>query len=705
MSILFSVFLAIPCLIPACWRLFTHSISQPAGILSDLGVALILYAILWRSPRWLKALLLTFWALTQIMAQELMAAMQRLPSWQDLQYLVDPTFVKNTTAGLHFAHPGLALVFLLASLAATLVPPCHPRWTKLMSCLLAGILLLGLHYPSSRTLGSQSIAARYNPLHWFIADAFSKYFTAEVPGLSVADLPNSLKTLDLDGKKLLPKGKAKNVLIVILEGIPGISLAENRRVMHVTDEPYQMDRLAKSTSDGMLVPDFVDHSHQTIRGLYAIHCGDFSKLSYEMPKAMELQNNPERAGQCLPAQMSRQGWQSHYLQGAGLQFMNKERAMPTMGFQHVHGLEWFTDRTETDFIWGTTDNDFFKGAKKYIGELQAANQPWLLSLLTVATHQPFSATDEQAKKYGSRLSATLALLDEAVSTFIDGLRQDGVLKDTLVIITSDESHGADGAEWYSSWGLAIVLTPEQELLPRIKKGTYGLVDIEASVLDYFNLPMPPDVIGRSIFRDYSNSRDMVSYTSNKLRWQTADDILYECGRDNTCRKMQNQHIVGPRPEAYEQDSENSVGRLFGLAKVLDHKISGNKQKQVLQFASGEIRQLPEKIKSEWTDNLTGAQYLDFPAKSRIHVDIQLKAVTAAPEGIQLKLTFRQFEMEVGGIEHPPFPLLHAGEEAHIQFDFENPTARQAFSFHLVGEGRNSSIQLQKFAVTIVREKG
>ncbi|TKB26985.1 LTA synthase family protein [Desulfopila sp. IMCC35006] len=705
MSIILSLFLAVPCFFPACWRILTNSITQPAGLLSDLGLGLILYGVVWRSPRWVKAFLLVFWALTQIMSQELMAAMKRLPSWQDLQYLVDPTFVKNTTAGMHLANPGFTLIFVLLTATAILVPPRRPGWGKTTSCLLAGLLLLGLHYPVSRALGNQSVAARYNPLHWFITDASAKLFSAEVKGLSVADLPSSLKTVDLDGKRLLAKGRAKNVLIVILEGVPGIAFPEIRREMHVEDIPFQMDKLSKSTLDGMLVPDFVDHSHQTIRGLYAIHCGDFSKFSYEMPKAMELQNNPDRAAECLPAQLERQGWQSHYLQGAGLQFMNKERAMPTMGFQHVHGVEWFTERTETDFIWGTTDGDFFKGAKKYIGELQAANKPWFLSLLTVATHQPFSATDEQAKKYGSRLNATMALLDESVATFVDGLRRDGVLEDTLVIITSDESHGADGADWYSSWGLGIVLTPEHELLPRIKKGTYGLVDIEASVLDYFNLPMPPSIIGRSIFRDYNSARDMVSYTSSKLRWQTADNFLYECGRDDTCRKIKNQKIIGPRPEAYEQDTENRAGRLFGLATVLDHKLAGQQQKQVLQFASGEIRQLPEKIKSEWTDNLTGAQYLDFPAKSKIHVDIKLKALTAPPEGIQMKLTLRQFEKEAGDIKHPQFPLLHAGEEGHIQFDFQNQKARQAFSFHLVGEGLNSSIQLQKFAVTIDREKG
>ncbi len=640
----------------------------------------------------------------QIMSQELMATMQRLPSWQDMQYLLDPTFVKNTTAGFHLAHPGFVLAFLLVTAVAVVLPVRRLGWGKIIASLVTGCLLLGLHSPVNRALSDQSVAARYNALHWMVTDASARQFSDKVAGLSAADLPQNLRIVDLGGAKLLPEetGGAKNVLLVILEGIPGIYFPEIREEMGVTGQMFQMDKLAASTSGGMLVADFVAHSHQTIRGLYALHCGDFSKFSYEMPKAMELQDNPDRAAECLPAQMSMRGWQSHYLQGAGLQFMNKERAMPIMGFEHVHGVEWFTERTENDFIWGTSDADFFTGARKYIGNLQAAEKPWLLSLLTVATHQPFAATDAQAEKYaGSRKIATVALLDEAVAAFIDGLRRDRVLDDTLVIITSDESHGEEGADWYSSWGFAIVLAPEQEKLPRMKKGTYGLVDIEASVLDYFNLPMPPSIIGRSIFRDYSTGRDMVSYTSSKLRWQTAENSLFECGRDGNCRKIKG-GLIGLRPEVFEEDTENSAGRFFGLATVLDHKLSSQKEKLVLQFAGGEIRKLPEKVKNEWTDNLIGAQYLDFPAKSTVHVDIRLKAMTVQHEGVQLKLTLRQFEKEVTTIDYPPFPLLHSGEESHIEFAFNNTEARQAFSFHLVGEGRDSTIQFEKFAVTIQR---
>jgi hypothetical protein len=161
-------------------------------------------------------------------------------------------------------------------------------------------------------------------------------------------------------------------------------------------------------------------------------------------------------------------------------------------------------------------------------------------------------------------------------------------------------------------------------------------------------------------------------------------------------------ILHPRRDQARRDEANSATRLFGLASLLDRKLTVGIETQSLQFGHGEIRPLPEKIKNEWTDNLVGAQYLDFPKNSRVDVDIRLKAVTAEEAGVQLKLVLRQFEKEVTTIPFTPCPLLKTGEECHIKFAFDNPQARKAFSFHLVGEGKNSSIQLENFEVTINR---
>ena len=666
-------------------------------------MGLLIFGLALYLPRLPRVVLIALWALFQAGSQELLAAMQRLPSWQDFHYLTDPAFVQNSVQGYHLSAPVLSGVLLGAVVAAGFVkverPPIRLFFVGL--ALFGG--LLAVQTQLSRQDVGASIAARYNPLHWLVADAMVAPSPTRLADLPLDALPESLRTLDLSGTSVLAgPGRAKNVLIVVMEGMPGLYYPEIREAMGVDSSPFDLKGLVASTKDAMLVPDFVAHSHQTIRGLYSMLCGDFSKFSYEMSKAFEVENNPERAGQCLPAQMAKQGWTTHYLQGAGLAFMSKDKVMPAIGFQEVHGSEWFTEADPYPFMWGKTDPVFFRGARHYIDALRAKPEPWLLTLLTVGTHQPYAAPDDIVAQHPNRMIATSAILDEAVAGFLAGLRKDGVLEDTLVILTSDESHGDEMADWMSSWGIMAILAPERESLPRLKSGSFGLVDVTPSVLDYVGITPPPAVIGRSLFRDYARPRDMISFTTNKLRWHTADNRRFECSIDNECVLSQAPSLIGYPPGEVTRDSENHAPRLLAMARALDHTVASRDRVQVLEFGRSKVVELPEKLVNEWTDNLAGAQYLSFPAGSKVRVSVRVKALSAPPEGIQLKLTLRQFEVVALGVAAPSFPLLHAGEEGHIAFDFANPQARESFSFHLTGAGKGASIQLEEFSVTIDR---
>ncbi len=688
---------------PLVWRLFSSEGPAFAGLVSDLGIGLIFAAVCIQRSRIARLVLLGFWLTAHIGSWELMAAVQRFPSFQDLAFLNDPEFLKTSTAGIHLAHPGLAAGLMVMAVPALMMPVGPWRMKNRIAMVAAGFFLMAPHGVLKRRADDQGVARQYHPLHWFVVDGIKAWRLPSYPALSPEDLPLNLRQADRDGgTPLIDRGKARNVLLVVLEGISGIYLPDIREKMGITQNPFDMDLFSAGIRNAMLVPDFVTHSHQTIRGLYAIHCGDFSKFSYDLSKAMELQLNPDRARQCLPARLAAGGWATHYLQGAPLQFMSKDRAMPAMGFEHVHGLEWFENRTRTDFIWGTTDADFFTGAARYIRNLKETGDPWFLSLLTVATHQPFDADDASTARYGSRKIASVALLDKALERFMSDLGQMGVLDDTLVVFTSDESHGSEGPDWYSSWGFAAVLAPEQAALPRMKQGTYGLVDLEVSILDYLGLPLPPDIVGRSLFRDYAAGRDMISYTGGKLRWQTPERVLYECDRDQTCRMMRDAAIIGARPPGVETDRETAA-RLLAMARVLDARLVRDDPCLSFSFASGEIRDLPELIRNEWTDNLIGAQYLSFPANSRVSVDIGIKILSAGPEGVQPRLTLRQFEKEVGSILYPPFPVLHQGESHRLRFDFTNEASRESFSFHLTAAGRHARMQLETFDVVILRQ--
>lgn len=699
--------LAIPFYLPALLRVFLQGETNVAGILSDVALGSLFLCLILLVPRVVGVILLILWTAFQVSAREMLAAMQRFPNWQDLHYLTDPTFLGNTGEGLHLASPLAAGLMLAALIVALLASTARPGIRQSSGKVLAGFAIGGglllLHGVANRSDIDSAVASRFNALHWFVRDAVSMPFRGDYA--TPLPPPTIYSHVEAGGTRLIGKGKAKNVLIVTLEGLHGGYHPDIRKALNVTEDIPFMTGLAAQTTEAMLVPEFVTHSHQTIRGLYALLCGDISKLSTDMPKAFQVIGNP-RADLCLPAQMAKAGWSTHFLQGAGLAFMNKDRVMPAIGFEQVHGSEWFTAKDEIPFLWGASDPAFFKGVRKYIKQLRTKDEPWMLTLMTVGTHQPYGVTDDIAKQYPDRLLAAVAVLDKAVAEFLAAIKQDGVLEDTLVIVTSDESHGARQADWISSWGLGIVFAPEQaessSRLPRIKTGTYGLMDMEASVLDYFELPIPDQVAGRSIFRDYADGRDIASYTGGVLRWQTADNKRYECTIMEGCRVCDGAGILGKRPANCAWDGQGMDRTLFRMAYALDHTLDAGGER-VMRFANGDIRALPEKLRNEWTDNVIGAQYLDFPKGSKVHVSIKLKAPPDNGSDVQMKLTLRAWEKEVGGIHYAPFPLLKAGESTSLDFDFENEQLRQSFSFHLFGEGVKSRMQIDEFTVKVTPE--
>jgi hypothetical protein len=692
-------FLLTACFLPAVWRLLLHGFSEPIALLSDLGSGLLLCIMGLFTPAWIRIPLLLFWALSQVMAYELITSMQRLPAWQDVHYLLDRDFIRNSTAGWNFSSPVRTTLLAVATLGACCMAAIRPRLIRLLQGSVAIVLVFALHGVVNNRFADQSVLARYNGLHWFVLDGINNLGHREAD--LITSLPTGLNSLDLNGQSLLsPKGKARNVLLVILEGIPGMYYPEIGQALGMRSPTIEMQRLAASTKEAMLVPDFTAHSHQTIRGLYSILCGDFSKLSWDTPKAFELQSNSNRAQECLPAIMTRSGWSTHFLQAASLGFMGKDRIMPAMGFSQVHGNEWFTQPNPFPFHWGVVDKVFFDGTREYIKTLRSQSNPWMLTLLTVGTHQPYAVPDSLAGNFPSRKEATVDLLDQAVADFINQLREDGVLRDTLVIITSDESHGSPLADWISSWGLALVLAPEQAALPRLKAGGYGLVDITPTVLDYLGLPIPRSVIGRSLFRQYEKPREMVAYTVSKRRWHTENNLRYECSDDGYCRVGTASSLLGPPPAAFGPDKGSGGRQLQHIAQTLDQSVLSDQEIKVLQFATGELRALPETITNEWADNLVGAQYLDFPANTRVEVSIRHTVTKAQPPGVQLNLLVKQWEYTQNNLALPVFPLLEQGKEGRVTFTFDNHQARKYFSFHLLGTGKNAEIRLDEFKVTI-----
>lgn len=678
--------------------------SDPLGYLSDLGIASLLIVLLYRRPWWLALPVLMAWSLMTVAAVELVSAVGRLPDTADLQYLSDPQFMENSTSG-SLAHPWVAAA-LLAALAGWLAcrwaaggQPVHRLHRRAWSLPLAILLAhAGMQQLSPRAADQWQL---FNLPHQWLAAGLgnAQLHLEEWLAGDVADAPpamEGLTQLDLSGEKLLPApGRARNVLIVALEGIPGAYLGVNRQALNSSYHEDPMPKLSAWAERGMNTPDYVLHSHQTIRGLYAMLCGDYDKLDNGTPKGLEILTQRQRNLACLPAQLQRRGFATHYLQGAGLRFMAKDRIMPHIGFDATRGVEWFRKPSYQDFPWGKDDRSFFEGALDYIGQLRRKKQPWMLTLLTVGTHQPYSAPAEYLRRHDTPKQAAVAYLDDALGHFLSELERRGVLKDTLVIITSDESHGIDGVRLASAWGFNLVLAPEQKQLPRIKSGVYGHVDLSASVLDYFGFPAPRALSGRSLFRNYPQGREIMSYTNGMLRHHDGRGTLTECDFQQRCRYYASEGFIAERAALLGQYGGQRARQMVARATALDHSLLRSSLNQLYQFGSPAIIRLKAKVGDDWADNLIGAQYLELPEGTQTRVRLTVRSAGPKQKAYIL-LKAKEFERDVP-LDIPAQMLVTPEQPLQIDFTFHNPESRKAFSFHLLGYGRGA-IEVSDFSV-------
>ena len=676
-----------------------------AGVVSDLGIGLLLTLLLFNRSRLIMIPTLVAWSAMQLGSAELVSAVGRMPEPGDLKYLLDPQFVGNSTQGGKIAHPALLFALVTGSLICVLLAGHRGATARLPRALyLLPALLLGGHAAYQYWVPSESAQwQQFNLPHKLLAEELSGAQRKAEDWLSgdvASRMPDilELNRLDLAGTPLLDSaGSARNVLIVTLEGIPGAYIDTNRAALGSSYSLNPMPRLSQWAERAMTTPDYVLHGHQTIRGLYAMLCGDYSKLDSGTPKGLELLNNPKRAAQCLPAQLRAHGFSTHFLQGAGLRFMAKDTIMPMMGFNQTLGRNWFRNKPYLDFTWGMDDKAFFEGSLAYVKQLRKQKQPWMLTLLTVGTHQPYSAPNDYLQRYPDAKRAAIGYLDDALDNFLRSLEKQGVLKDTLVIITSDESHGIDGVRLASAWGFNLLLAPEQARLPAVKSGVYGHVDLTASVLDYFKLPIPETISGRSLLRNYSTGRQIMSYTNGMLRKHDGKGLFTECDFQQICRRYQSEGFIAEQPRYLGRSSNREARLVDNQASLLNQSLLNGQTDQQYQFATRERINLKKISRDDWADNLIGAQYLELPKGSHTSVTLKIRALNRSARGSQFQLKLKEFDREVQ-LPIPPLPVLEYGKPMEVSFGFDNSEARKGFSFHLLAQGQGA-IEISDFSVS------
>jgi hypothetical protein len=603
-----------------------------SGFLSDVGTSLLFAALLCvAAGRWRRTVLLLgllCWALLQYgnyeHTRELGAGLQ----FTFAHYLGDEAFLMGSA--LSPTGPGLLALLITSTLGMGLLSLWRAaRGLDGRIVVAVGLVILGLLSFVPRSGTTPAWRQRH-----FLHEAVLQRSAAED---EVADTPDPADrppafSRQLEGKRRVPVARTgTNVLLILLEGVAG-SMIEPIASHHRISGEISMPRLSALADRGWVATNFVLHQRQTNRGVYAVLCGDYPKLTASLAKMTLYPRDPRR--DCLPRILARASYQTAYMQAAPLGYMFKEPFARAAGFERVLGNRHFEDPMVRSY-WGVDDASFFRRALELVRELDAAERPFFLTLLSVGTHHPPTLPQGYADARGlGPIPASFDYLDLAVSEFVSALEEDGRLDDTLVLVTSDESRGLGGesdlrSQLTQNWGPLIALVPGGA--PERIDDLFAHSDLALSVVDYLGLEDEgSELVGRSLFRQSESARRV--YFSNVFLRRTGqvdsrgallfcDLALQDCTthRVDPSRLLSTAGAAGPAaPEdiaALQAAHRWSTATTTSLGERFEFELAG---------------QDPIPVQTSPAQQLIHGQGLRLPTGSRVDVEIVVEIEGKAP---------------------------------------------------------------------------
>ncbi|MGG4344456.1 LTA synthase family protein [Paenibacillus lautus] len=549
---------------------------------------------------------------------EYIYAMNNVINLKDISFLKDKQFLLGSAFQITF--PIYSICFTLISLFVAISFNYNKIKTKkniALFCILSSIVLF------IAVLSGDNIWSKRN----FVTTSIGNSVRVSIAKSSnINDIPYDLiekitKNGQVgEGEPLIEfaSSKKKNIIMVIMEGIPGSYLLESQNRLNIHNNMTLMS-LEEIKDNSILVPNFITHNNQTIRGLYSILSGDYPKLDSSTPKAYEFVQDKNQQ-HMIPSELKKSGYNTAYLQAAPLEFMSKDRFMKEAGFDTVIGSDGFSN-SYIPFEWGADDKTFFEQSLGYIDTLDKKAQPWFVTMLTVGTHHPYAAPKELEDQLGNKKDASIKYLDLALKDFINSVKNSNYAEDTLILFISDESHGVNDQPYGSNWGICLAFSPDiKEMV--INDGVFGHKDLYNSIMDYIDPVDNASIPGRSIFREYNKENPILfaSHYSGDLYYSKEKGKVFQLNRNNELFSI-------------ESDNGEMFSSSYSKIKVYDDKMRDeiqNYRDYVNNSSkSSELRIIDQEnfhINHGENKAITDGQYLSLPANKYISIGFEYELI-------------------------------------------------------------------------------
>jgi len=269
----------------------------------------------------------------------------------------------------------------------------------------------------------------------------------------------------------------------------------------------------------------------TIEGIANSQCGPLLPFQHDSD-SMAAGDKVFARMTCLGDVLQRAGYQNVWLGGAEMGFAGKGAFLQAHGYSELYGLRhWQAQGLPVDEQnWGLSDVDLLSQAEREWERLHAGGQPFNLSLLTLGMHLPGFRYPECVPYAGSDAQFLQAAhcTDQLVGAWVERLRQRGVFKDTVLVITADH-HVFPNPEMRELFGEAVedrrlpLIIIGEESLPTSVSATAAQVDLAPTLLHMLGIEhSAPFLLGRSVWAAGIADRYLPTRYRDVFRGQEVD---------------------------------------------------------------------------------------------------------------------------------------------------------------------------------------
>ena len=325
------------------------------------------------------------------------------------------------------------------------------------------------------------------------------------------------------GRLARPDQRRPTILVIFVEGLDRRFLGRTVRGIRVT--PF-LDRLRGET---VYFEHFFSNGSSTFHGLFASLCSALPRFGLS-----PIRTHYGSDFLCLPEALKRGGYRSEMVIG-----QSRERGQSHLGlFMARNGLDAFHDegtfapKTPRNRL-GVLDSALFDRVRSRVETLHAADRPFFLAALTTSTHHPFPVPQDhpEVRALGEQSDGyvtAMRYLDSELERFFSGLRRDGLLRNTVVLILGDHGrHGrigrTDAEAMVGNFLAPLFVWMDESLVdptifrPRTVSRVASQVDLPPTILSMTGLmPALTPFVGRDLSCAFVRDclADNVAYLSN-----------------------------------------------------------------------------------------------------------------------------------------------------------------------------------------------